>query len=213
MGLLILESRNTTAKNTTTRLKFESGQKNCMYSYKDMCQIQNITCQINEHPFSFIYCRTTPNREETRWIKQTTANSQYLMGDLNLDPAKHDQKNKLQSICNKVKKSLLNETTTNNKVQLDHILGIEKEGVAIFTTSFVNFISDHKSITIRISGSGSKFVKDQRLPKSYEDDLAEMDVEVESSEEDSDSLKMPPPPTPPTRKRRHSESKAKGRNQ
>ena len=77
----------------------------------------------------------------------------------------------------------------------------------------MNFISDHKSITIRISGSGSKFVKDQRLQKSYEDDLAEMDVEVESSEDDSDSLKMPPPPTPPRRKRRHSESKAKGRNQ
>ena len=64
-----------------------------------------------------------------------------------------------------------------------------------------------------ISGSGSKFVKDQRLPKSYEDDLAEMDVEVVESVEDPDSLKIPPPPTPPSRKRRHSQSKAKATNQ
>ena len=135
------------------------------------------------------------------------------MGDLNLDPAKHDHKKKLDTICNKVKKSLLNEITTNNKVQLDHILGIERDGVTIFTTSFVNFVSDHKSVVVRISDSGSKFVDDQRLPKSYEDDVVPMDVDVEESVNDPDTLKMPPPPTPPAKKRRLSQNKAKRTDQ
>ena len=75
--------------------------------------------------------------------------------------------------------------------------------MTIYTTSFVNFVSDHKSIAIRISDSGSKFIEDKRLKKSYEDDnITPMDVEVEESVDDPDTLMMPPPPTPPRKKRR-----------
>ena len=50
----------------------------------------------------------------------------------------------------KKKKVLLDEITTNNGKQLDHILGKEKAGVVTFTTAFFNFISDHKTITMRL---------------------------------------------------------------
>ncbi len=201
MGLLILAP-----KDSKTNVKFQLGSTNSLDRIDQgqvKCQVQTLQCSINKHSFSFVYCRTTPSTAETEWIKKMTNNIQYLMGDLNLEPTKHDQNNKLQTICNRSKKSLLKEITTKNGVQLDHILGIEKKEVRIFTTSFVNFVSDHKSVMIRISESGSKFIEDQRLEKCYEDDIiVPMDVELEESVDDPDTLKMPPPATPPVKKRK-----------
>ncbi len=180
MGILTL-----VPKKPRTQIKVHTERS--LSRYRDgQCQVQATWCRINRHSFSFVYCRTTPSIREAEWLMEITADSHYLMGDLNLDPTVHDQKNKLHIICDKLKKSLLEEITTRNNIQLDHILGIKREGVGIFTTSFVNFVSDHKSIIIRISDSDSKFVDDQRLQKSYQD---------------PDTLKMPPPPAPPPRKK------------
>ena len=132
---------------------------------------------------------------------EKTADSHYIMGDLNLDPTVQDEKNKLKIICDKTKKSMLNEITTKNNVQLDHILGIELNGVKIFTTSFVNFISDHKSVLIRISDSDSNFIEDERLPKSNDDDNI-IDKEVEEIQSQDDYIAMTPPSAPPPRKKR-----------
>ena len=131
------------------------------------------------------------------------------MGDLNLDPTVQEQKNKLLIMCEKNKMPLLKEITTKNNVQLDHILGIERKGMKIFTTSFVNFISDHKSVVIRISDSDSKFIDDERLPKSYEDEIIpDMEVEVHQCLDDPDTVSMPPPTAPPPRKKRNLGKKA-----
>ena len=167
------------------------------------CQVQATRCSINSHSFSFVYSRTTPTIREAEWLMEMTADSHYLMGDLNLDPSVQDEKNRLNIICDKIKKPLLKEITTKNNVQLDHILGIERKGVKIFTTSFVNFISDHKSVTIRISDSDSKFIDDERLPKSYENNIVtEMEIEDQESLDDPDTVSMPPPTAPPLRRRR-----------
>ena len=193
MGLLTLTPKD-------TKIKFEFEQNHNLYRI-DQCQIQTAHCSINTHSFSFVYCRTTPSIEETNWVKEITADIHYLMGDFNLEPTVHDQKVKLHIICDQLKHPLLKEITTKNGVQLDHILGIKRNGVEIFTTSFVNFVSDHKSVVIRISHSGSKFADDQRLPKPNEDDIV-TEKEVQESSYDPDTLSMPPPPAPPPRKKR-----------
>ena len=73
-------------------------------------------------------------------------------------------------LCREVKSTLLDEITTKNNNQLDHILGILQDNLTVFTTSFMNFVSDHKAITIRISLCGSNFVDDPRLPLTFTED-------------------------------------------
>ena len=164
MGLLVMTPRKSRddTKGISREIDFDQGES--LSKDRDgQCQVQTIQCRINGHAFSFVYCRTTPTRE-SEWLMETTANSHYLMGDLNLDQNVLDQKNKLQTVCG-LKNPLLKETTTKNNNQLDHILGIQRKGVRIFTTSYTNLAADHKSIILRISENGANFVDDQRLPR------------------------------------------------
>ena len=70
------------------------------------------------------------------------------------------QEEKLKIIRGNEKISLLNEITTKQKNKLDHVLGIRGENTLLHATSFNNFISDHKAITIRISKPNSNFLSD-----------------------------------------------------
>ena len=110
--------------------------------------------------FSFVYCRTTPYYQECEWIKENTEDS-FVIGDLNLNKMLEDQDNKIQIICNEKNIPLLYEMTTKNMNQLDHILGPREPNV--FTTSFHNFVSDHKAIVLRISLAEAEFIEDERL--------------------------------------------------
>ena len=69
----------------------------------------------------------------------------------------------MKIIKGKEKISLLDEITTKQNKQLDHVLGIRRENILLHVTSFKNFISDHKAITIRISEPDSTFLSDPRL--------------------------------------------------
>ena len=60
---------------------------------------------------------------------------------------------------------LLFENPTKNHNQLDHILGPGEQ--MVFTTSFYNFISDHKSIVLRIPLSDTHFIDDERLQQFH----------------------------------------------
>ena len=197
MGLLVM-----TPNRSDTEVDFDPGES-FSKDRDGQCQIQTIHCRINRHSFSFVYCRTTPTIRESEWLMEKTADFHYIMGDLNLDPNVTDQKNKLAVMCGSFKSPLLKETTTKNNNQLDHILGVRRKGVTIFTTSFTNFACDHKSIVLRISESGANFVDDLRLPKTYEGDEVIHEEEVdETSQQNKDALAMPPPPTPPPKKKR-----------
>ena len=85
------------------------------------------------------------------------------MGDLNLNPQDIEQETKLAIIRGEDKMSLLNEITTKNNKQLDHVLGKINESTSIYATSYKNFISDHKAITLRISEKHSRFIPDPRI--------------------------------------------------
>ena len=69
------------------------------------------------------------------------------MGDFNLNANITKQKSMLERICNE-KKSVLKEVTTEKLNQLDYIFIDERMIKISYSTSYENFISDHKSITI-----------------------------------------------------------------
>ena len=171
MGILILAS-----KTSKFLLELKVGVSDTMLK-GGQPQIQCISCSLKEMTFSFVYCRTTPNISEAEWVYDKTKDNYYILGDFNLDPTISSQKYCISKIYGNNKISLLNEITTKNGNQLDHIGGV-KHGTATFTTSFTNFISDHKSVTIRISLSGSSFIKDERLPINSDD--CDRDMELPS---------------------------------
>ena len=148
-------------------------------------QIQSLQCNIRGHIFSFVYCRSTPTYVESEWLLNNMANCNYVLGDLNLDPKVADQHNKISRISGLEKSKLLNETTTKYNNQLDHILGQSQQHVKVFTTAYTNFVSDHKSITIRISESKANFIEDPRLISSiqYKEIAPSSEDEVEEEME------------------------------
>ena len=78
------------------------------------------------------------------------------MGDLNQSHRIEEHRQKLKELCKDSRESILHEITrsiSNN--QLDYVLTNAKVKENCFTTSFYNFISDHKSITIRIGLFGN----------------------------------------------------------
>ena len=125
--------------------------------------IQGLMCQANTHTFTFLYARVKPTKSEAEDIRNCTRESEYVIGDLNLDPQEVDDEQKLVIIRGQDKISLLNEITTKQNKQLDHILGRITENRLVYATSLKNFISDHKVIIIRLSESYSKFISDPRL--------------------------------------------------
>ena len=159
MGLLVIAPKK-------SKLAKEYQQGTSHYLNKSgQTQIQTTSGSVRGKSFSFVYCRSTPTLSEVEWLQAKTVDANYLLGDLNLDSNITTQREKISIICSKYKTLLLNEITTKNNNQLDHILGIQQDKV--FTTSFMNFVSDHKSIIIRISLCGASFLEDVRLPMTY----------------------------------------------
>ena len=152
-------------------------------------QIQGITVALkNNLTCGFIYCRSNPNNSEIRGIKKYFDNCNFLMGDFNLSSRVREDRMKIDQLCENKKLNVLNDITrsiSNN--QLDHII-IDKElSDKSFVTSYHNFISDHKSITIRIGLNGNKFTDQmkERMTFDREYHMKEKRVEVciESSDE------------------------------
>ena len=71
----------------------------------------------------------------------------------------NQKKRLLELLCGKERKQFLNEITTNQYNQLDHIIAEKSLEKQLYTTSYFNFISDHKTITARIAFDGNPFTK------------------------------------------------------
>ena len=144
---------------------------NKFYIEKDFYKMRNEQVQIqglilSVHPsidICFIYCRETPTLSESMYILERTCQSNYIMGDLNLNPNIASEEKQLKCICSQTKVKLLSEITTKLNVQLDHILGEKNKDCKIYTTTYLNFVSDHRTIVLRISEEGDNFVTDHRL--------------------------------------------------
>ena len=123
---------------------------------------QGLIVNLKKHykKLVFLYVRKTPTLIETKEIARRFANFDCIIGDLNLNPASEEQKQKLSIICGTTKYMALLETTTINLNQLDHII-LEKDLSAhSFTTAYNNFSSDHKSIVLRLATNQTSFLKE-----------------------------------------------------
>ena len=116
-------------------------------------QIQGLIIELqDEASFGFVYCRSTPTNPEIRAMKKYFDRCTALMGDFNLSHRDQKDQEKLEELCQEVRYSALKEITrgiSNN--QLDYILIKNEFKNFSFTTSYYNFISDHKAITLRIN--------------------------------------------------------------
>ena len=183
MGLLLLSSK---ANPDIQILSKQNLDKN------GQCHAQVMTVLYSGHKFSFVYIRMQPTLHEARWLHETTINSDFVIGDLNLDPLIPSQKTLIDEIGGD-KRMLLREATTRTRKQLDHILG--HTTCSVFSTSFLNFISDHHSVTLRLAPPGTDFVKDD--PRLSRDKLP---AECQS---------LPPKPLTPGTIRKKSQRKKK----
>ena len=152
MGLLILTSKSTAHIQLVEQLRFERNGQN---------HIQVITVSLSGILFSFVYIRTSPTHAEAEWLQEKTRGSTYLLGDLNLQPDLPNQA-RLIDVISGDKTMILRAPTTTQRNQLDHILACVP-GVNVFATAFLNFCSDHFTITLRLPLQGSDFVDDDRL--------------------------------------------------
>ena len=155
MGLLLLTSKSTTDIQLVESLSFDR---------QGETQMQVITVQHSGILFSFVYIRTSPSHAEAQWLHEKTRGSAYLLGDLNLQPDVPNQA-RLIDVIGGDKTMLLRTHTTPQRSQLDHILG-PGSNVNVFVTSFLNFISDHHAITLRLPLHSSDFVDDDRLKET-----------------------------------------------
>ena len=151
MGLLALCSKKSKLCKlpATSCLRFtEISMSNSIQTHMQIMIVQFIEHKLN---VAFLYIRRKPSVEDINNIQESTKNCSLIFGDLNLNPQDEADKIKLHRLCSEDKYLALNEVTTNQQRQLDHIIALKTLQERIYTTSYFNFVSDHKTIGARVS--------------------------------------------------------------
>ena len=124
-------------------------------------QVQGIIVTLkNDFSVAAIYSRRSPTTRDIDKMKKVFGHCDVLMGDFNLSHRIDSHQEKLKALCNNSKENILKEITrsiSNN--QLDYVLVSRTLKENCFATSYYNFISDHKSIALRIGVNGNKLSK------------------------------------------------------
>ena len=125
--------------------------------------------QVSERKLTFMYCCETPNIQEAQVIKDKIDISSYILGDLNLCPSRSKDQRILDILCGNERMLHLRAITTISQSpnQLDHIMVRLTIKHLVVTETFFNFISDHKSIIMRLTA----FANDEPLDKMDENDV------------------------------------------
>ena len=189
MGLLILASKSATDFQVVENLSLNR---------QGQTQVQVVSVSLSGKVFSFVYIRTTPTLAEAQWLQENTLASDFILGDLNSNPLNPNEKRLIEVIGGQ-KKMIFRGITTPQKNQLDHILG-DESAKPVFTTSYLNFISDHFAITLRMSLTGAGFVDDPRLKK--DSSQSERPIIHQSPVSTPKRIQKKPAPGTPTKKRR-----------
>ena len=101
------------------------------------------------------------------------------MGDLNLDPTREEDSQKLNRLRER-RTSVLNEVTTIRFNQLDHIdLDLNKFNT-FYSTSFINYTSDHHLLSLRIAKDGNSFNESHLKKMSFNVDKETRSKPMES---------------------------------
>ena len=114
--------------------------------------------------FAFLYIRpgSGTKRQISTILKSYECNDcDIIMGDLNLNPQKPSELERINQLCSeKLEIALNEETTTDSKNQIDHILADKMLKGGIFVTSYYNFASNHKLLVARIGFRGNSLNKE-----------------------------------------------------
>ena len=123
MGLLVLKSKMCSEMDLNIKEKQYFRKQNVH------TQVLFLTFHSYNLETAFLYIRETPNQEETKILKKDLEKVDLVMGDLNIDaddPKRIADKKKLDTLCVK-RTRILMEVTTTHYNKLDHILlNIEK---------------------------------------------------------------------------------------
>ena len=121
----------------------------------NMLQIQGLRVKFQKEDgmdLGLIYCREKPTVKECEAIKRKFDACHIILGDLNLSTRNEEDKKKLDLICGPNKILALKEITRlASSNQLDHIMIERYLTDNCYATSYLNFISDHKSIVVRLN--------------------------------------------------------------
>ena len=152
MGVLMLKSNSSQVGNIIEKIEEKQ------YLKKETTEMQVLLVSFRKYcmKVAFIYIRETPTQDQIRRLKSDLSNIDLVMGDLNLDPNKSTDSNKLEDLCTDRSK-VLNEITTTRFNQLDHILLNRAKFKVYFATSYINYTTDHNLLSIRIAKTGNAF--------------------------------------------------------
>ena len=125
-------------------------------------RIQLIHGHLYEEVITFIYCNQTPSKGEVAYICRHTSKSNYILGDFNLNAEISTQMERLNEICGSSKILHLRAVTTVRRNQLDHIIIDRDKKYKTSSDSYFNFVSDHKSVVIRISQYANDEILDRK---------------------------------------------------
>ena len=186
MGLILLLNRKSSFSDEIKSVNHQVVKRH------GNLQIQGLIVSMkNTFDLGFVYCRSSPNNEEIKAMNKYFKKSSVLMGDFNLSHRNEQDKKKIKSLCCDERVSSLTEITrsaSNN--QLDYILITESLIQSCFVSSYHNFISDHKAITLRINLNGNPIIDKikERITFDQESHLKpNKSKSEESSSEDEDS--------------------------
>ena len=93
--------------------------------------------------------------------------SKLIIGDLNLDFARVADQKKLTDICGGKRDRILKELKTDQHSQLDHILLDTTIWQEHFSTSYYNYTTDHKAVTLRLP----KLFTNNKISKQFKQRL------------------------------------------
>ena len=212
MGLLLLipTTKEENYQNQVYDIKYIEGYSN----NSSVLLYQGIVLEMI--PFyqriAFLYMRKTPSMTETKQLMKETENCHVIIGDLNLNPAKEDQKNMLSILCGENRIMSLNESTYLNQSQLDHIIVDKSIAHVSFSTSYLNLATDHRSVVLRLGSIDNKFTREFQQKKTFDKDSHlkkkklnnNMNIEIESHEKEqlAEKRKLSDTPFVPQKKKK-----------
>ena len=154
MGLMLLASLKSNKDHLIVDLSKKKWHK--VQKQKNMVFAQLLSVKFaNDKEFGFVYIRETPTLSDVDKIFKDIKDLDVVMGDFNLNMDKDEDKRKMDKFLTN-KERILHELTTARNNQLDHILiskGLKQEQ---YCTSFNNFTTDHRVITLRLAQEGNK---------------------------------------------------------
>ena len=165
MGLILLHSKSSRFPLKSFVIDSKEGVKTVQGRQIVYVQAIRVMVEQLKRKIGFVYIRETPTKEEAKLIQYTFRNCSLIMGDINLDPNRSADVEKLTMICGLTLTRILHEPTTLNYNQLDHVIIDKKLAPFCFSTSFFNYTTDHRTITVRIPLSEKNSFSDNFLAR------------------------------------------------